>query len=88
MAEPTCEEQLKALLDRRAKLIVQATSGIAEIEQPMLGRTQYRTAEDMGAALRLLDSQICALAAACGLQVPGITAAKARRPIYPVVQEL
>lgn len=82
----TCQELLDNLLLQRAKLVRTMTSGIAEIEQPMLGRTQYRTGEEMQAALQTLDGEIAAVRAACGLTDPA-AARKARRPIYPVVSE-
>ena len=83
----TCQDELNLLLAQRQSLMRRIASGIVEVEQPALGRTQYQTTADLAASLRMLDEQIAALAAVCGIATPTATAAKRRRPIYPVVQE-
>jgi hypothetical protein len=83
---PITPEQayLNALLKQRERLMRIMASGLQEIEQPALGRSQYRSIDDLERALRALDGLIAGL-------VPGTDTAAARRtrrPIYPVVTEL
>ena len=76
------ELTLDALLKQRELLIRKMTSGVLEVEQPQLGRTQYRSMEEMQEALAYLNALIDGAS--------GDTAAtqsRRRRPIYPVVQE-
>ena len=78
------QAQLDQLLRQRERLLRIMTSGVQEVEQPQLGRTQYRTMEEVEAALRYLDGLIAQL-------TPGVSAQAARsrrRPIYPVVTEI
>ena len=78
----TPAEDLAALLAQRLRLVTMMTSGVSEIEQPALGRTQYRSFEEMQIALRYLDDAIAAISG-------GETAAqRVRRPIYPVAREV
>jgi hypothetical protein len=83
---PCPEELLKQLIAQRARLMKILTSGVQEIEQPQLGRTQYRTLDEVQVALRYVDQQLTA----CGALPGGDPAAamKVRRPIYPVVREV
>ena len=83
-----CEDELNKLLALRTSLLTKIASGVVEIEQPSLGREQYQTTKDLQAALRLLDDQIAALAAVCGVVSPIASARLKRRPVYPVVQEI
>ena len=77
---------LDDLLKQRARLLRIMTSGVLEIEQPALGRTQYRTLDEVQSALNFLDSKIAECAGANG--DPAALAMKRRRPIYPVVREV
>jgi hypothetical protein len=83
---PCPDDVLKQLISQRARLMRILTSGVQEVEQPQLGRTQYRTMDEVQVALRYIDQQL----AACGALPGGDTAAalKVRRPIYPVVREV
>lgn len=83
---PCPEEVLQQLIAQRAKLMRILTSGVQEIEQPALGRTQYRTLDEVETALRYVDGQIAACAATAGADPAA--ALRRRRPIYPVVREI
>lgn len=83
---PTSPEQaaLDTLLKQRERLLTMITSGVLEIEQPVLGRTQYRSMAEMQEALRVLNGLID------GATPPATTtsdARRVRRPIYPVARE-
>jgi hypothetical protein len=72
---------LAKLLLQREKLMTQITSGVMELDQPVLGRAQYRPMDEMLEALRILDGLIAGAGGA------GVTATAKRCPIYPVVRE-
>lgn len=78
------EAALNALLKQRERLLTLMTSGVAEIEQPQLGRTQYRSIEEMQVALRQVDDLIAQLGGGAG----AAAGVRARRPVYPVVREV
>ena len=77
------EAALDSLLGQRERLMTMMTSGVLEIEQPVLGRTQYRSMAEMQEALRLLDGLI---SGATGTAAP-VDQRRVRRPIYPVARE-
>jgi hypothetical protein len=83
MTVPCPQAYLDDLIKQRDRLLAIMTSGIQEIEQPQLGRTQYRSMADVQVALRAVNDQI----AACMALDPSMRL-KARRPIYPVVREV
>lgn len=81
------EQCLAELEKQRARLLRILTSGVEEVEQPVLGRTRYRSLQDVASALRAVNDLI----AACpgGSPAPDPNAAmRRRRPIYPVVREV
>lgn len=55
---PKTPEELAArtLEEQRARLMTLMTSGVLEIEQPQLGRTQYRNFGELQQALAMLNS--------------------------------
>ena len=59
---PAEANSLDSLLKQRERLLRLMTSGIQELEQPVLGRTQYRSMEEMAEALRILNGMIDAAA--------------------------
>lgn len=88
MDDINCPEVLKGLLAQRMRLMNRIASGIVEVDQPQMGRTQYQVTPDLHSSLRMLDEQIAAMAAVCGVTVPGLTGRKKRQPLYPTVQEV
>lgn len=75
---------LEELVKRRDQLVRVMSSGVLEIDQPALGRTQYRTLDEVAAALRVVNGMILALCPAA--DDPNVEMRR-RRPIYPVVTE-
>ena len=75
------EETLQNLLEQRALLVQQMTSPVLEIEQPSMGRTQFRSIEEMQEQLRVLDGLIAGMTPSAA--DPNAWR-KARRPLYPV----
>ena len=67
---------LQALQQEKAKLLRKMFSGVQEVDQPLLGRTAYRTMDEMQQLLALLDRYIAAE------QGPA-AATSVRRAFYP-----
>jgi hypothetical protein len=79
------QAQLEEYRRLYARLLQQAASGIQEIENPQLGRTQYRPLEEIQAQMRMLEGLMDKLA---GGPVEDLNAwRRTRRPIYPVARE-
>ena len=75
---------LDSLIAEKEQLLKQMSSGIQEIDQPNLGRAQYRPMAEMQEALRILEGRIDA---ATGAITGTSDYRKVRRPIYPVARE-
>src|SRR5262245_19698800 len=69
---------LDVLLQTQAQLLELMTSGVQEIEQNDLGRTVYRSYDDLLRAWQMVSAQLT--------QITG-AANKRRGPLYPIVQE-
>lgn len=81
------QEELDKLLAERDRLRHSLSSPVAEIEQPALGRTQYRTVDEMERQLRYVEQQI---ASCLGMSAAASPEARRliRRPLYPTVREV
>lgn len=79
------EAALDNLLQQRERLVTMMTSGVLEIEQPVLGRSQYRSMAELNEALRILDGLIGSAGGSTG--AAGSDYRRVRRPIYPVAKE-
>lgn len=81
------QQELDDLIAERARLRHSLSSPVLEIEQPALGRTQYRSVEEMERQLRYVEQQI---AACIGMVDASSPEARRliRRPLYPTVREV
>ena len=66
---------LEALKSERDKLLRKMFSGVQEIENPLLGRTAYRTMDEMQRLLAYLNGLIA--------QEEGASASNSRHAFYP-----
>ena len=81
------QEELDALLNELERLRKILASPVLEVEQPQMGRTQYRTVDEMERQLRLIDSQIGACLGVSAADNPAVQR-YVRRPLFPTVREV
>ena len=76
------QTELELLKAEKQKLLRRMFSGVSEVENPLLGRTAWRTMDEMQKLLALLDSLIAKAEGANGSSGRGV-----RHAFYPVVSE-